>query len=57
MTDEEFYIKQNYGTCTLEQCACLKPGNKWIGMECLNWKPVDCKTIEELGQFIKQSFS
>ncbi len=43
------YLHDHYGTCLLgSRCQCLMPGNKWQGMDCKNWVPCGCKTMEEL---------
>ena len=56
MTDLEQYIKNNYGSCLLAQsCLCIKPGAIWLGLSCSNWKPVTCKTWDELFELVRTS--
>lgn len=45
--DSDYYLN-NYGTCSITPCSCLKTG--WLGTLCYNWKPLGVKSLEELTQ-------
>ena len=43
----EDYFMNLYGTCNLgTKCQCLK--TSWLGQLCPNWKPLGCKSHEDL---------
>ncbi len=44
--DLKAYFDENYGTCAMDHCICLKNG--WIGTGCYSWKPFGVSTWEEL---------
>ena len=40
------YIRDNYGLCVAEPCACRRTA--WIGTACPNFRTFDAKTWDEL---------
>ena len=40
------YWLDNYGTCTIAPCTCLKDG--WLGRRCGNWKPLGVRSLAAL---------
>jgi hypothetical protein len=45
-TEIEEYVRENYGSCTQEKCACLRDG--WLGTICPFWKPLDGESFQKL---------
>lgn len=45
--NEEEYIRENYGTCSIVPCLCLKKKN-WLGTLCPNWTPIKEKSFSEI---------
>lgn len=49
------YIADNYGTCNLIECQCLRK-NIWIGRECPFWIPTHARTWKELLDIAKRQY-
>lgn len=40
------YIHDNYGTCRLKTCTCLKEG--WAGTACPEWQPINFNSFDDM---------
>lgn len=53
--DERDYVKNNYGHCVLENlCKCIKPGARWLGCVCSNWRPTALNSFEDMLNHLRQ---